>query len=71
MGDLMNTPYNTGKVQIGKYYQKPAYIEEDPDMIVIQGWLIGDYKAARRERFANIAYWVLLVAAVFLGIIYG
>jgi hypothetical protein len=64
----MNTPYNTGKVQIGKYYQKPAYIEEDDDMLLIQGWLIGDNKQAKRERIANIIYCCLLVAMVFLSI---
>ena len=66
----MNVPYNNGKVVIGKYYQKPYYVEQDPDMITIQGWFIGDNKAAKREKLANIAYCCLLVVAVFLGIIY-
>jgi hypothetical protein len=64
----MNTPYNTGKVEIGKYYQKPYYVEQDEDMLAIQGWLIGDNKQARRERYADIIYCCLLVAIVFLSI---
>jgi hypothetical protein len=64
----MNTPYNTGKVQIGKYYQKPYYVEQDEDMLAIQGWLIGDSKQAKRERMANIIYLFLLVGMVFLSI---
>lgn len=66
----MNTPYNNGKIQLGKYYQKPKYIEQDPDMIAIQGWLIGDCKAAKRERLGKIVYCVLLVLAVVLSVIY-
>jgi hypothetical protein len=65
----MNIPYNTGKVQIGKYYQKPAYIEQDDDMLAIQGWLIGDSKQAKRERIANIIYFCLLVGMIFLSIV--
>lgn len=38
----MNIPYNNGKVQIGKYYVPPKYIETDPDMLLIQSYLIGD-----------------------------
>lgn len=71
MGVLMNVPYNNGKVQIGKYYQKPYYVEQDPDMIEIQGWLIGDNQAARRNRYANIAYCWLLVVCFILMAIYG
>lgn len=60
----MNIPYNTGKVEIGKYYQKPLYVEQDSDMIVIQGWFIGNNKEARRNKLANMAYIALLVIAV-------
>jgi len=67
----MNIPYNNGKIQIGKYYQKPRYVEQDSDMIAIQGWLIGDNKAAKRERLANVAYCWLLVVAVVLAVIYA
>lgn len=65
----MNTPYNNGKICIGKYYQKPKYIEQDSDMLIIQGWLIGDNKAARRNRIANISYVLLLACALILAIV--
>lgn len=71
VGVQMNVPYNNGKVQIGKYYQKPPYVEEDPDMIAIQGWLLGDNKAANRAYWANVAYCWLLAIAIFFGVIYG
>ena len=62
----MNTPYNTGKVQIGKYYQKPTYVEIDDDMIRVQSWLIGDSKAVRRKYWANFTYICVLVVIVLL-----
>jgi hypothetical protein len=71
VGVLMNVPYNNGKVEIGKYYQKPKYIEQDADMILIQSCLIGDNKAAKIQYWGNIAYKWLLAIAIILGIIYG
>jgi hypothetical protein len=71
MGVLMNVPYNNGKVSIGKYYQKPRYVEQDPDMIAIQGWFLGDNKAARRNYIANLAYIVLLAVSLVLAVIYA
>jgi hypothetical protein len=65
----MRTPYNTGKVKIGQYYEPPKYVEEDRDMLAIQGWLIGDCKAAKRERYAKIAYWTLVVLTVVLSVL--
>jgi hypothetical protein len=67
----MNVPYNNGKVEIGKYYQKPYYVEQDLDMIAVQGWLLGDKRAARIKFYANLSYGCLLVVAVVLGVIYG
>jgi hypothetical protein len=64
----MNVPYNNGKVQIGKYYQKPQYVEYDQDMLLLQESLIGDVKAIRRNRLYNIIYIGMLVFGVF-GII--
>ena len=57
----MNTPYNTGKVQIGKYYQKPLRIEQDDDMIALQGYLLGKSRTARMERIAKRIYYGLVV----------
>jgi hypothetical protein len=60
----MNTPYNTGKVQIGKYYQKPLRIEQDDDMLELQGYLLGKSKTARMERLAKRIYYGLVVFCV-------
>jgi putative ubiquitin-RnfH superfamily antitoxin RatB of RatAB toxin-antitoxin module len=57
----MNTPYNTGKVQIGKYYQKPLIVEQDDDMIELQSWLIGDPSALRRKYWTNFTYVCVLI----------
>ena len=65
----MNTPYNTGKVEIGKYYQKPLNVEQDDDMIALQGWLIGDPAVARRKYWTNFTYVCVLVLIMFLFII--
>jgi hypothetical protein len=67
----MNVPYNNEKVEIGKYYQKPYYVEQDPDMIAVQGWLLGDNRAVRIKFYANLSYGCLLIVAVILGVIYG
>jgi len=67
----MRTPYNNGKVLIGSRYEPPKYVEQDPDMIAIQGWLIGDCRVARRRYWANIAYCWLLAIAVVLCVIYS
>lgn len=65
----MNTPYNTGKVQIGKYYQKPLIVEQDADMIELQGYLLGKSKTARMERIAKRLYFGMVVVAVVLLIV--
>lgn len=62
----MRVPYNNGKVSIGSRYEPPKYVEQDPDMILIQGWLIGDNKAARRAYWANLVYIALLCIAMVL-----
>ena len=67
----MRVPYNNGKVSIGSRYEPPKYVEQDPDMIAIQGWFIGDNKAARRNYWANVAYMTLLATALVLAIIYS
>jgi hypothetical protein len=61
----MNVPYNNGKVQIGKYYQKPMYVEYDDDMLLLQTSLVGNVKAIRRNRRLNILYIGLVLPAVF------
>ena len=66
----MRTPYDTGKVKIGLYYEPPQYVEQDPDMIAIQGWFLGDNRAAKRNYIANLIYIILLTVAVVLMIAY-
>lgn len=65
----MRTPYDNGKVKMGIYYEPPKYIESDPDMIAIQGWFLGDSKAARRNYIANLIYIILLVIAAVLMVL--
>ena len=65
----MNTPYNTGKVQIGKYYQKPLKTEQDADMIELQGYLLGKSKTARMERISKRLYYGLVVLSIILLIV--
>jgi hypothetical protein len=62
----MNTPYNTGKVQIGKYYQKPLNVEQDDDMILLQGYLLGKSKAARINRIAKRLYFGMVIGCIAL-----
>jgi hypothetical protein len=60
----MNTPYNTGKVEIGKYYQKPLNVEQDADMIELQGYLLGKSRTARMERIAKRIYYGMVVLCI-------
>jgi hypothetical protein len=60
----MNTPYNTGKVQIGKYYQKPLRTEQDADMIELQGYLLGKSKTARMDRVAKRLYFGMVIVCI-------
>jgi hypothetical protein len=65
------TPYDNGKVKMGIYYEPPRYVESDPDMITIQGWFIGDNRAAMRNYWANVAYCCLLAVSLVLAVIFG
>jgi hypothetical protein len=65
----MNTPYNTGKVQIGKYYQKPLNVEQDADMIELQGYLLGKSKTARMDRIAKRLYFGMVIVCIILLIV--
>lgn len=51
----MDVPYNNGKVSIGCAYYlnplRPKYIEEDPDMLRLQQYLIYDPEINRRNHF--------------------
>ena len=65
------TPYMTSTgIQIGKYYQKPKYVEEDSDMLRLQSYLIGDPAVLKRQYWtwfvykAAIAFILLIVILV-------
>jgi len=45
----MEVPYNTGKVEIGKYYKKPTYAIMDEDAYLLQTALIGNIKVLRKD----------------------
>ena len=51
------TPYMTSTgIQIGKYYQKPKYVEEDGDMLRLQSYLIGDPVMLKRQYWTWFVY---------------
>jgi hypothetical protein len=51
------TPYMTSTgIQIGKYYQKPKYVEEDSDMLRLQTFLIGDPAMLKRQYWTWFVY---------------
>lgn len=53
----MNVPYNTGKVKIGQYYQRPLPTYDiDKDMALLQTALVGDVKKIKKERLWNVVY---------------
>ena len=62
----MNLPYNNGKVIIGSAYYlnplRPKYIEQDPDMLLIQQYLIYDPELIKKH------YWTTRIAE-YVGII--
>lgn len=61
----MNVPYNTGKVKIGQFYQRPQPVYDiDKDMANLQTALIGDVKTIKREKLYNMLY----VAALVFGL---
>ena len=50
----MNIPYRTKTgLQIGIYYQKPKYIEDDLDMLRLQSYLIYDPARLKRQYWIN------------------
>jgi len=62
-----NVPYTTPTgIQMGKYYQKPMYVEHDRDMLLIQSYLIQDPKILRRQYWTNFAYYFALILVVLI-----
>ena len=62
----MNVPYNNGKVSIGKYYQKPQYVEYDDDMLTIQASMIFKRSYFRTQLLWKVGYGVLLFTTIAL-----
>ena len=65
----MNVPYDNGKVKIGIYYQPPAYVEQDSDMIYLQGCLLGQNANARKLLLAKVIYGCLFAITFALCVI--
>lgn len=52
-----NVPYDNGKIKMGINYHPPQYVEYDPDMLMIQSYLIQDPKILNFHYWVNKAYW--------------
>lgn len=65
----MNIPYDTGKVKIGLYYQKPRYVEEDTDMLRLQSYLIYDPVRLKRQYWINKFVMFLSIATLLIVIL--
>jgi hypothetical protein len=62
-----NVPYTTSTgVQMGKYYEKPKYVEYDKDMLLLQSHLIQDPKMLRKQYLVNLAYYFALILVVLI-----
>jgi len=65
-----STPYMTSTgIQIGKYYQKPKYVEEDGDMLRLQSYLIGDPSLLKKQYWIGVAYKLILAFIVLILIL--
>jgi len=65
----MNIPYKTKSgLQIGKYYQKPRYVEQDTDMLQLQSFLIHDPARLKRQYWINKFLMYLSVLTVLVVI---
>lgn len=68
----MNVPYNTGKVKIGQFYQRPQPVYDiDKDMALLQTSLIGDVKSIKKEKLWNLIYMGVLVFGLALAILFA
>ena len=66
----MNIPYKTKSgLQIGIYYQRPKYVEEDIDMLRLQSYLIHDPARLKRQYWINKFVMFLSVATLLVVII--
>ena len=67
-----STPYMTSTgIQIGKYYQKPKYVEKDSDMLRLQSYLVGDPAMLKRQYWYGVAYKLAFVLALLIVVVVG
>ena len=60
----MNIPYNNGKVEIGKYYQKDCRPEMDSDAILLQtAFLVPE--GYRKRHLSEVLYVCLVIVTLF------
>jgi hypothetical protein len=59
-----NIPYDNGKIKMGIYHQPPMYTEQDPDMLLLQSYLIQDPKILNFQYWMNKVYWFALAFVV-------
>ena len=52
----MTVPYNNGKIKIGSNFHPKKYIETDPDMLMLQSYLIEDPVRLNRRYWLHKAY---------------
>ena len=68
----MNVPYNTGKVKMGQFYQRPQPMYDiDKDMALLQTSLIGDIETIKREKLMWRIYMGVLVFGIFGAILFS
>lgn len=68
----MNVPYNTGKIKIGQFYQRPQPIYDvDKDMSMLQTALIGDIKTIKKEKLYNLLYVAMLVFGLASAVLFS
>jgi hypothetical protein len=68
----MNVPYNTGKVKIGQFYERPQPMYDiDKDMALLQTSLIGDIKTIKKEKLHNTLYVGALVIGLGFAILFS
>lgn len=60
----MRVPYNNGKIKIGQFYEPNQYIETDPDMLLLQSYLICDPKVLRRRALERFIYGLSVVVII-------
>ena len=62
----MRVPFNNGKIKIGQYYEPTQYVETDPDMLLLQSYLIYDPKLLRKRALERTIYGVAVVAIILI-----